>query len=155
MRRSSVQQRVLLVVGLPALLVAGFSLGDGTGGTAAADGGKQAASPPPAVSNVTAGAGGGSDEVVVSWDALPAKKRVAFYRVYLKHNEGYLHLAAVTTKSAGDASTGRITLIDAFDYWPRPSGGLDDPRCYVVTAISRDGLEGAWSAEACGSPVGS
>lgn len=111
--------------------------------------------PPPQVQNITAEPGGGSGEVQVTWDALPAAADVAFYRVYLKHREGYFHLAIVTDASAGGASPGRVGLIDAFDYWPWPSTPVSAPRCYVVTAVSRKGLEGSFSAQACGSPIGS
>ena len=113
--------------------------------------------PPPApVVNLTAGPGGGSGEVVVTWDPLPPAEQVAFYRVYEVKSDGtYWHLAVVTGAALGLLQPGRLGIVDAPDYWPWPTGGAGaGPRCYVVTAVSARGLEGPFSAEACGSPVG-
>ena len=112
--------------------------------------------PPSQVANVTAGPGGGSGEVMVTWDPLPPAESVAFYRVYERKGDGtYWHLAIVTSDALGHLEPGRVGLVDAADLWPWPSGGTaPGPRCYVVTAVSSHGLEGAFSAEVCGSPVG-
>ena len=113
--------------------------------------------PPPAqVQGVTAGPGGGSGEVTVTWDPLPATESVAFYRVYERKGDGtYWHLAVVTADALGVLMPGRLGIVDAPDYWPWPTGGTaPGPRCYLVTAVSTRGLEGPFSAEACGSPVG-
>lgn len=113
--------------------------------------------PPPAqVKNVTAGPGGGSGEVVVTWDPLPPSESVAFYRVYERKGDGtYWLLAIVTDDALGLLQPGRLGIVDAADFWPWPSGGVPaGPRCYVVSAVSTNGLEGAFSIEVCGSPVG-
>ena len=113
-------------------------------------------SPPARVTNVTAGPGGGSGEVAVTWDPRPEAERVAFYRVYQGKGDGtYWQLAVVTGDALGTLMPGRLGIVDAPDFWPWPSGGTPPgPRCYVVTAVSTSGLEGPFSAEACGSPVG-
>jgi hypothetical protein len=106
--------------------------------------------PPPAVSNVTATPGGGSGELVVTWDPLPAAADVAFYRVYERKQLGtYWLLGIVTDAAIGVLSPGRVGLVDAADFWPRPSAGVAQ-RCYVVTAVSAHGLEGPMSVEVCG-----
>ena len=112
--------------------------------------------PPPRVKGVTAGPGGGSGEVVVTWDPLPASVQVAFYRVYERKGTGlWWHLAVVTDAALGEIVPGRLGVVDAFDYWPWPSGGTGaPPRCYAVSAVSTRGLEGPMSTEVCGSPVG-
>ena len=112
--------------------------------------------PPPRVTGVTAGPGGGSGEVVVTWDPLPASAKVAFYRVYERKGTGlWWHLAVVTDAALGEIAPGRLGVVDAFDFWPWPSGGTGPPpRCYTVSAVSTRGLEGPMSTEACGSPVG-
>lgn len=107
----------------------------------------------PRVSGVTAGPSAGSGEVAVSWDALPPEADVAFYRVYVRHAEGYYQLALVTDESAGEGASGRVGLVDHDDVWPHPNHTGSFPRCYVVTAVSA-GLEGLLSDEACGSPIG-
>ena len=61
----------------------------------------------------------------------------------------------VTPEALGEIAPGRIGIVDAADYWPWPTGGLaPGPRCFVVTAVSKKGLEGPMSPPACGSPVG-
>ena len=111
------------------------------------------AAPPNAVTGVTATTGGGSGEVQVTWDPLPAGARVAFYRVYAQKGTGTAwHLAVVTDDALGALETGRLGIVDAPDYWPWPTIGVSAPRCYHVTAVSREGLEGPPSAVACGSP---
>ena len=94
--------------------------------------------------------------MVVTWDPLPPVEQVAFYRVYERKDTGaYWHLAVVTDAALGLVDPGRLGIIDAADVWPWPTGGVvPGPRCYVVTAVSRQGLEGPFSADACGSPVG-
>jgi len=111
--------------------------------------------PPPAPTGLTAGAGGGSGEVVVTWDPLPAMADVAFYRVYEVKQPGQLwHLAVVTDDALGTLEPGRLGVVDAPDFWPWPLVGPAGPqRCYLVTAVSAGGLEGAMSSQVCGSPV--
>ena len=79
---------------------------------------------------------------------------VAFYRVYERKGNGtWWHLAVVTADALGDLAPGRLGIVDAPDYWPWPSGGSGaGTRCFVVTALSKHGLEGPMSTEACGSP---
>ena len=112
--------------------------------------------PPSQVQGVTAGPGGGSGEVTVTWDPLPPADDVAFYRVYQRKGQGtYWHLAVVTADALGLIMPGRLGIDDASDFWPWPTGGVPaGPRCYVVTAVSGRGLEGPFSVETCGSPVG-
>lgn len=89
---------------------------------------------------------------MVTWDPLPTSADVAFYHVYQKKGTGTAwHLAVVTDDALGLLVTGRLGLIDAPDYWPWPTIGGADPRCYFVTAVSRKGLEGPSSDVACGS----
>ena len=109
------------------------------------------AGPPGQLTSVTATAGGGSGEVQVTWDPLPASDHVAFYRVYVQKGIGTAwHLAVVTDDALGLLETGRLGLVDAPDYWPWPTIGVATPRCYYVTAVSREGLEGPRSAVECG-----
>jgi len=93
---------------------------------------------------------------MVTWDPLPPSENVAFYRVYERKGDGtYWLLAIVTNDALGLLQPGRLGIVDAADYWPWPSGGVPSgPRCYVVSAVSTNGLEGALSIEVCGSPVG-
>ena len=108
--------------------------------------------PSPAVTGFAAQPGGGSGEVIVTWDPLPATADVAFYRVYERKGQGtWWHLAVVDDSTLGLLVTGKLGMVDAPDYWPWPTIGVDD-RCYTVTAVSRSGLEGPRSAEACSSP---
>lgn len=108
--------------------------------------------PPPAVTGVTAVTGGGSGEVIVTWDPLPPSASVTFYRVYEKKGDGtWWHLAVVTDEALGLLSPGRLGIVDAPDYWPWPTIGVPDPRCYVVSAVSSRGLEGPVSSVVCGS----
>jgi hypothetical protein len=112
--------------------------------------------PPPRVTGVTAGPGGGSGEVAVTWDPLPATANIAFYRVYEKKGTGqWWHLAVVTDDALGLIAPARLGIVDAADLWPWPEVGTPPgPRCYVVTAVSTNGLEGPTSSEACGTPIG-
>ena len=111
--------------------------------------------PPPRPSAVTASGGGGSGEVVVTWDPLPAGAAVRFYRVYeRKGTVRWWHLAVVDGAAVGDLAPGKVGVVDAPDYWPWPSGA--DPtaeRCYAVSAVSRNGLEGPLSAVVCATPT--
>ena len=108
--------------------------------------------PPPAPSGLTAQPGGGSGEVVVTWDPLPPSAGVASYRVYERKDAGTFWLLAVVTDAAlGGLQPGRLGIVDAFDFWPWPSGGAAQ-RCYRVAAVSTHGLEGPMSAEVCGTP---
>lgn len=92
-------------------------------------------------------------EVSVSWDPLPASEQVRLYRVYRQKGEGRWWLLAVVAHDAVDAD-GRVSVVDAPDYWPWPQG-LDPAleRCYTVSAVSEDGLEGPMSAAACAVPL--
>ena len=94
--------------------------------------------------------------MTVTWDPLPPDENVAFYRVYERKGDGtYWLLAIVTDEALGILLPGRLGIVDAPDLWPWPSALPDPgPRCYVVSAVSTRGLEGAFSAEVCGSPVG-
>ena len=111
--------------------------------------------PPPAPAGVGATGGGGSGEVQVTWNPLPPPTNVAFYRVYRSKGNGtYWHLAVVLPSAVGLLVPGKVGVIDAPDYWPWPAG--DDgtgTRCYTVTAVSANGLEGPMSGEACGTPT--
>lgn len=105
--------------------------------------------PPPAVSGVTAVSAGGSGEAQVTWDPLPSAQKVTHYRVHLQRGTGTrFHLADVTNDALGMLEPGRLGLIDAPDYWPWPTNGVGDSRCYVITAVG-NGLEGAPSAPVC------
>ena len=110
--------------------------------------------PPPAPTGLTAGAGGGSGEVVVTWDPLPAIGDVVAYHVYEVKLPGQLwHLAMVTDDALGTLEPGRLGIVDAPDFWPWPTAGpTTTPRCYVVTAVSAQGLQGTMSPQVCGSP---
>lgn len=111
--------------------------------------------PPPAPSGLTASGGGGSGEVMVTWDPLPVTAKIAFYRVYrTKNDETLYHLAAVLPTALGQLAPGVLGIVDAPDYWPWPT--IDDgtgQRCYVVSAVSRRGLEGRMSGQACAMPT--
>ena len=110
--------------------------------------------PPPAPTGLTAGPGGGSGEVVVTWDPLPAVFGVTSYHVFeLKLPGQYWLLAVVTGDALGTLSPGRLGVVDAPDFWPWPTGRSGvGPRCYVVSALSSQGLEGPMSQQVCGSP---
>jgi hypothetical protein len=110
--------------------------------------------PPPAPSGLTAGPGGGSGEVVVTWDPLPAMDDVVAYHVYEVKLPGQLwHLAMVTDDALGALEPGRLGIVDAPDFWPWPTARpTTSPRCYVLTAVSASGLQGAMSPQVCGSP---
>jgi hypothetical protein len=108
--------------------------------------------PPPAVTGLAAQPGGGSGEVVVTWDPLPASTDVAFYRVYERKGAGTWWQLAIVDDAALDVLIpGKVGLVDASDYWPWPTIGTTT-RCYVVTAVSRRGLEGPMPAEVCAPP---
>ena len=110
--------------------------------------------PPPAPTGLTAGPGGGSGEVVVTWDPLPAMVGVQSYRVYERLIPGtYWLLAVATDETLGNLGPGRVGVVDAPDFFPWPTGRPGTgPRCYVVSAVSTQGLEGAMSGPVCGSP---
>ena len=110
--------------------------------------------PPPAPTGLKAFAGGGSGEVVVTWDPLPTTVGVASYRVYEVRLPGQLWLLAVATdETLGALEPGRVGIVDAPDFWPWPTGApTTTQRCYVLTAVSTQGLEGAMSPQVCGSP---
>lgn len=105
--------------------------------------------PPPAPTGLGATYGGGSGEVMVTWDPLPASAKVAFYRVYMAKGPGrWWNLAVVAPSTLGDLMPGKIGIVDAPDYWPWPTIG-SAARCYRISAVSTDGLEGPMSAEVC------
>lgn len=97
--------------------------------------------------------GGGSMEVLLTWDPVPGTGAVRDYRVYRQRGEGRWWLLAVVGPGAQD-SEGRVFVVDAPDYWPWPQG-LDPAaeRCYTVSAVSGDGLEGPMSGPACAVPL--
>ena len=111
---------------------------------------------PPAPTGVRAFSGGGSGEVEVDWYKLPTSVGVAFYRVYERKAVGTFWLLGIVTDGAFSAYPGRVGLVDAPDYWPWPSllahNSAGRQRCYVVTAVSTRGLEGAMSTPVCGYP---
>ena len=111
--------------------------------------------PPPAVRGLNAAPGGGSGEVIVTWPPLPAPAGVRFYRVYRRKAAGlWSLLAIVTDETLGLLAPGRLGVVDTPDGWPWPSGA--DPeaeRCYAVSAVSTNGLEGPMSAVACAIPT--
>ena len=110
--------------------------------------------PPPAPTGLKAGPAGGSGEVQVTWDPLPAVADIVSYNVYELRLPGqFWHLAVVTNDALGTLEPGRIGIVDAPDFWPWPSPPpTTSPRCYVITAVSAQGLEGAMSPQICGSP---
>jgi hypothetical protein len=109
--------------------------------------------PPPAPTGLKAGPAGGSGEVQVTWDPLPAVADIVSYNVYERRLPGqFWHLAVVTNDALGTLEPGRIGVVDAPDYWPWPTLAPPTPRCYVITAVSAQGLEGAMSPQICGSP---
>jgi hypothetical protein len=115
-----------------------------------ADGTTQA---PPAPTGLKASPGGGSGEVVVTWDPLAAPISVAHYQVFERKLPGqFWLLAVVTDESIGTLEPGRLGIVDAPDFWPWPTIGAPAPRCYVVSAVSTQGFQGAMSPQVCGSP---
>lgn len=116
---------------------------------------RQCCPPPPQVKGMAAAPGGGSGEVVVTWTPLPASAGVRFYRVHRRKATGlWSPLAVVTDETLGTLAPGKLGLVDAPDSWPWPSGA--DPtaeRCYAVSAVSTNGLEGPFSAVACALPT--
>ncbi|NCD16340.1 MAG: hypothetical protein EOL91_03320 [Actinobacteria bacterium] len=109
--------------------------------------------PPPAPTGLAAAGGGGSSEVMVTWD--PVAGSVQSYRVYRRKVAGSWWLLAVVTPDAvGLLVPGKLGIVDAPDYWPWPSGAdASAERCYAVSAIASDGLEGPMSVVACGTPT--
>lgn len=115
--------------------------------------------PPPAPTGLQAQSGGGSGEVFVTWDPLPAAVGVASYHVYEVATPGtrlkgqFWLLAVVTNDALGQFVAGRFGIVDSPDLWPWPNPGpIATQRCYVLTAVSTQGLEGAMSPQICGSP---
>jgi hypothetical protein len=69
--------------------------------------------------------------------------------VYERKDLGTFWLLAVVTHDAlGMLQTGRLGVVDAPDFWPWPSAGAAQ-RCYRVSAVSTNRIEGPMSAEAC------
>lgn len=92
-------------------------------------------------------------EAVVTWDPSPASANVTHYRVYVQKGTGTrFHIADVTNEALGLLEAGRLGLVDAPDYWPWPTIGVADPRCYVITAVG-NGLEGAPSTPVCATEL--
>ncbi len=91
-------------------------------------------------------------EVQLTWDPLAT---AGHYLVYRRKGIGQYGLLAVVTGDAlGLLVPGKLGIVDAPDYWPWPSGG--DPaaeRCYAVSVVSTDGLEGPMSAVTCAVPL--
>lgn len=108
--------------------------------------------PPPAPAGLAAASGGGSSEVMLTWNPVTEAQ---WYRVYRRKTAGtWWQLAVVTPDALGTLAPGKLGIVDAPDYWPWPTGA--DPsaeRCYAVSAVSADGLEGPMSAVACGTPT--
>lgn len=91
--------------------------------------------------------------MLLRWDPLPPSDDVRFYRVYRQRGEGRWWHLAVVSPDLQDAE-GKMFVVDAPDYWPWPQG-LDAAaeRCYTVSAVSDDGLEGPMSPTACAIPL--
>ena len=97
--------------------------------------------PPSQVTGVEAQTGGGSGEVFVAWNHNPPSEHIAFYRVYRRVGTGvWRHLAAVTEQATD------VNFPGGSDFGP------NGERTYVVTAISRAGLEGPFSGPVVGTP---
>lgn len=89
---------------------------------------------------------------MLTWDPVPGGG-VASYRVYRQRGEGFWWLLAVVSADVRDGS-GRVWVVDAPDYWPWPSGAdAGAERCYAVSVLSDDGLEGPMSPLVCGTPL--
>jgi hypothetical protein len=110
--------------------------------------------PPSQVTGVEAATGGGSGEVFVAWTPNPAPERVAFYRVYRRVGTGvWRNLAAVTDEATDINFPGKVAFLDFEGNFPGGSDfGPDGERTYVVSAVSRAGLEGPVSAAVEGTP---
>jgi hypothetical protein len=110
--------------------------------------------PPSQVTGVEAQTGGGSGEVFVAWNHNPPSEHIAFYRVYRRVGTGvWRHLAAVTEQATDVNFPGKVAMLDFEGNFPGGSDfGPNGERTYVVTAISRAGLEGPVSGQVVGSP---
>lgn len=110
--------------------------------------------PPSVVTGVEAQTGGGSGEVFVAWNRNPATERIAFYRVYRRVGTGvWRHLAAVTEQAADANFPNKVAMLDFEGNFPGGSDfGPNGERTYVVTAVSRAGLEGPLSSQVVGTP---
>jgi hypothetical protein len=110
--------------------------------------------PPSKVNGVEAQTGGGSGEVFVAWSPNPPPEQVAFYRVYRRVGTGvWRHLAAVTEEATDVNFPGKVAMLDFEGNFPGLSDfGASGERTYVVSAMSRAGLEGPVSDQVVGSP---
>jgi hypothetical protein len=116
--------------------------------------GLRCCAPPPRVTGVVAQTGGGSGEVFVGWDPLPPSARVAHYRVHRRVQTGvWRPLASVTEAATDPALPGKVAFLDFEGNFPGLSDfGPSGERTYVVSAVSRSGVEGPWSATVTGTP---
>jgi hypothetical protein len=110
--------------------------------------------PPSRVIGVVTGTGGGSGEVFVAWSPNPPGEDIAFYRVYRRVGPGvWRHLAAVTPDASDVNFPGKVAMLDFEGNFPGGSDfGPNGERTYVVSAVSRSGLEGPVSSEVVGTP---
>jgi hypothetical protein len=110
--------------------------------------------PPSQVTGVEAQTGAGSGEVFVAWNRNPPSERIAFYRVYRRVGTGvWRNLAAVTEQATDVNFPGKVAMLDFEGNFPGVSDfGPNGERTYVVTAISRAGLEGPVSSQIVGTP---
>jgi hypothetical protein len=110
--------------------------------------------PPSQVTGLEAQTGAGSGEVFVAWNRNPASEHIAFYRVYRRVATGiWRHLAAVTEAATDANFPGKVAMLDFEGNFPGGSDfGPGGERTYVVSAISRAGLEGPVSSEVVGTP---
>lgn len=110
--------------------------------------------PPSQVTGVEAQTGGGSGEVFVAWNRNPPAEQIAFYRVYRRVGTGvWRNLAAVTELATDVNFPNKVAMLDFEGNFPGGSDfGPNGERTYVVTAVSRAGLEGPVSSQVVGTP---
>jgi hypothetical protein len=110
--------------------------------------------PPSKVTGVEAQTGGGSGEVFVAWNRNPPTEQIAFYRVYRRVGTGvWRNLAAVTELAIDVNFPNKVAMLDFEGNFPGGSDfGPNGERTYVVTAVSRAGLEGPVSSQVVGTP---
>lgn len=109
--------------------------------------------PPSRVTGVETATGGGSGEVFVAWTPNPPSEHVLFYRVYRRVGTGvWRNLAAVTEQATDINFPGKVAFLDFEGNFPGASDfGPNGERTYVVSAISRAGLEGRVSSQVEGT----
>lgn len=93
-------------------------------------------------------------EVFVAWAHNPPSEHIVFYRVYRRVGTGvWRQLAAVTEQATDVNFPGKVAMLDFEGNFPGGSDfGPNGERTYVVTAISRAGLEGPVSGQVVGTP---